>query len=519
MYQSRISHNQHIIHNINANVNCNTDNLLEVNDHDIAELIKSAIDELSTEFDELNDGQILSFSEISIIIDLEENQFHTLKNKIKDVLRNEVINSESNRKMSNQLSSSKKSKALSRIEVLLNFLRTGSLPWNVNEVVLCIDDFEKHNLQEQFILPLLNVLRVNSNAISRLVHQFSEDNIIELIKLMTSDQFASETSKLKNLLESTSKKYSKIYDLGFRLGALLFEEIFESLCLELNGDNKIQASYSSHENWNSILIGWVHKSVKFYPDLDVILFEEAIMETNSPYLISSIESIREIIESKSHSPISTKASGKDMNAIVKSEEEDRLEFEPQSELNFNPSKAKKDFQSKKISTNANGSINVSNAGIILLHPFLSSFFEKVGLIEKGLFISKLCQQRAVCLLHYIATGELEFEEQYLFFQKYICEYDIEESIPRNLPISQYEKDEVDKLLNAVLEHWKSLKGVSTQGLRGNYLIRNGVLQLDGIESIIHMEQKTADILLKQIPWTLNYAKWSWHSKLLTIKWS
>ncbi len=514
-----IRQNQHIIHKINATVNCNVENLPEVNDQNIGELIKAALEELSMEFDVLDSGEVLSFSEISINIDLEENQFHTLKKRVKDILKNEVINSDSNRKMSNQLSDSKKSKVLSRIEVLLYFLRTGSLPWNAHEVVLCVDDFEKHNLQEQFILPLLNVLRANSNAISRLVHQFSENKIIELIKLITSDQFISETSKLKKLLESTSRKYSKIYDLGFRLSVLLFEEIFRFLCLKLSNDNKINIPYSSHENWNPLLIGWVHKSVKLYPDLDVILFEEAIMEMNNPYLISSIESIREIIDSRSHSSISTKASRKDLNSVIKSGEEDKLEFEYQSKLNFNLSKAKKDFQIKTHSTNANGTINISNAGIILLHPFLSSFFEKVGLIEKGLFISKLCQQRAVCLLHYIATGELEFEEQNLFFQKYICEYDMEESIPRDLPISQYEKDEVDKLLSAVLEHWKSLKGVTAQGLRGNYLIRNGVLQLDRTESIIHIEQKTVDILLRQLPWTLNYAKWSWHSKLLTIKWS
>src|SRR5690606_18891920 len=50
------------------------------------------------------------------------------------------------------------------------------------------------------------------------------------------------------------------------------------------------------------------------------------------------------------------------------------------------------------------SIQVSNAGIVLIQPFLKKFFGKLGLVEGKDFQNEFCRERAVCLLHYLGTG-------------------------------------------------------------------------------------------------------------------
>lgn len=497
---------QHIIHKINASVYCNVESLPKVKYAQINELIKAALEELDSEFDAISLGQISRFKEISIDIDLKSDHLSLLKSKLKEALSKEIAAVTDEEANIDQTANVRKARNLSSMEILFYFLKTGNLPWTAKEVSMDLEAYSEDRLEVEFIQPLVKLLQGNPLTVKRLVNQFSESKLLVLLGLMATEQFSNEVSVLLDLLNSTGKKYSKIYDIGYRLSIVLFEAVF------LEVVHSFGSSKSFDTIWRPVLKQTITTALKLYPDLDVEIFEEVVLESNHPKVIASFESIRTITNFGDSSYISESKSMPKNNDLPTKDSNNKLESPTFQMANIDED----DTRSK---SKSEGTIQVLNAGIVLLHPFIASFFDKVGLTENGQFISKSCQQRAVCLLHYIATGELEFEEQCLYFQKFICHYNQEDSIPKDLPISSFEKEEVAHLLQAVLGYWTSLKGTSAQGLRGNFLIRKGVLEHDGNNAIIHVEKKTADILLKQIPWTLNFAKWPWNPHLLTIKWS
>ena len=64
-----------------------------------------------------------------------------------------------------------------------------------------------------------------------------------------------------------------------------------------------------------------------------------------------------------------------------------------------------------------GGLLVDYAGIVLLHPFLPRFFERLGIAAGGELVDP---SRALCLLHHLATGELTAPEHRLTLAKVLC---------------------------------------------------------------------------------------------------
>ena len=62
----------------------------------------------------------------------------------------------------------------------------------------------------------------------------------------------------------------------------------------------------------------------------------------------------------------------------------------------------------------------TQAGVVLLHPFLNSFFNKLKLVEEGDFISPKSRARAVLLIHFLATGSEKIPEYEMVLPKFLC---------------------------------------------------------------------------------------------------
>src|SRR5690606_887113 len=67
-----------------------------------------------------------------------------------------------------------------------------------------------------------------------------------------------------------------------------------------------------------------------------------------------------------------------------------------------------------------GTIYINNAGLVLLHPFIPTYFNRLGMIEKGDFISEEARHRAVHLLQYLVYGTDQHEEHELVLNKILC---------------------------------------------------------------------------------------------------
>lgn len=165
------------------------------------------------------------------------------------------------------------------------------------------------------------------------------------------------------------------------------------------------------------------------------------------------------------------------------------------------------------------SIQVINAGIVLLHPFLKKFFSKLGLVEGKDFQNEFCRERAVCLLHYLGTGEIKFPAEKLAFAKFLCQFPLHHPVPEQLPISPFEMAESDNLLQSVIDHWTALKNTSIEGLRINFFHRLGLLQKEDDVWTLIIESQTSDILIDRLPWPVSPVKLPWMPELLTVKWN
>ncbi|MBU3699186.1 MAG: hypothetical protein FGM33_04130 [Candidatus Kapabacteria bacterium] len=159
---------------------------------------------------------------------------------------------------------------------------------------------------------------------------------------------------------------------------------------------------------------------------------------------------------------------------------------------------------------------VQNAGIILLHPFYPAFFESTGAAQPDRLLKP---ERAIVLLHMLATGSDEADEDELVFPKVLCGFPIEYVMPHQEPISQREREEADNLLNAAIVHWGALGGTSPDGLRGAFLTRPGRLDLYGQDWYVRVERQSYDVLLESLPWGLSHVKLPWMDRLMHLEWA
>ena len=169
-----------------------------------------------------------------------------------------------------------------------------------------------------------------------------------------------------------------------------------------------------------------------------------------------------------------------------------------------------------------------NAGVVLLHPFLPGFFKNMSLLAKDgkSFLNKekrksrihFGKEVAVHWLHYLATGEEKAGEQDLAFAKFLCGIKIAEPIKPIAPLETELKEEAEKMLQAVITHWKALKSTSPNGLREGFLQRQGRLTQKSNGHLLELENKAQDILLGKLPWGMSIIHFPWMEKPLWVEW-
>ncbi|MFA5354516.1 MAG: contractile injection system tape measure protein [Thermodesulfovibrionales bacterium] len=163
-------------------------------------------------------------------------------------------------------------------------------------------------------------------------------------------------------------------------------------------------------------------------------------------------------------------------------------------------------------------IPVSNAGLILLWPYLPAFFENCNLLKEGAFRDRDAQAQAVRLLHYLATGEETPPEYLLPLNKILCGWDLFETLERETAITDHERTEAENLLSTVISHWQALKETSAEGFREAFLRREGLLRKGEKGWILQVERRGYDMLLDKLPWGIAMIRLSWMKGALSTEW-
>jgi hypothetical protein len=159
---------------------------------------------------------------------------------------------------------------------------------------------------------------------------------------------------------------------------------------------------------------------------------------------------------------------------------------------------------------------VENAGLVLVHPFLPQFFSALGIAEE----TRLLQpDRALSLLHCLATGQTVAPEYELVLPKILCDVPLGTPVESQVELTVAEQEESIALLEALLRHWGALRNSSPDGLRGAFLLRPGKVSLqDDGDWYLQIESRTHDILLDQLPWGLSMITLPWMGKMLRVAW-
>jgi hypothetical protein len=163
-------------------------------------------------------------------------------------------------------------------------------------------------------------------------------------------------------------------------------------------------------------------------------------------------------------------------------------------------------------------IYIPNAGLVLLHPFLSFYFGKLGLVENGKFINPLAQRRAIHLLAFVTDGKEEHAEHTLPLNKILCAFPLNEPVDPAFNIQENERELSLQMLNVIFQRWEKLKNSSIEGFRESFLKRQGILTRTGEGWNLRVEQRGYDILLDTIPWGFRFIKLSWMDAILTVEW-
>ena len=220
---------------------------------------------------------------------------------------------------------------------------------------------------------------------------------------------------------------------------------------------------------------------------------------------------------QSHSAIGNNDQAEHRSEPASSTRQSESSDEEENEASHQIANAKKSVLLSAIEhPDAKTGIYTGLAGLVLLHPFLPQLFRALNIADD----EKLLQpDRAIYLLHFLATGSTDAKEYELVIPKMLCHSPFERAVESNISLADADQEEAIALLAAVIRHWEVLKNTGTDGLRETFLKRSGKLSLlNNGEWLLQVESNACDILLEQLPWGISMIKLPWMHEMLRVEW-
>lgn len=440
----------------------------------IVPLLQEAFDAVST------DEETISMD--NLIIDLgmiteEEIEKGTWEEKVFKNITEQLIPLKHG--ISSGVKAKKKTSSLGISDQWIFYMQHGYLPWNVLQINRNWYDkvLEAFASDTVAISNLRNLIGRHPDSVRRIVFQNSVSFLKSLVETLTAesqDALPQLINELAQIISSSNKNKKQIYSLHQK-------EVTQKL--------------------------WVQA-------LQLAISEKAKLKSGEivRLLFSNNFPARQLYSKKVESfLLKNKIEASSLKQIIK-------------ENNKGQDKLKEDISTKdliekdrKIKVNEDG-IYVSNAGIVLLHPFLNSFFKNLYLVREEDFIDSVSQLKALHLLYYLATGNTKPEEHELVIAKVLCAWSLEEPVNNFIKLKDKELHEADELLRSAIQQWDILKGTSVDGLRESFLQRKGKLFTKRDNLILQVEKGSIDMLLDHLPWYLSIVKLPWMKDILKVEW-
>jgi hypothetical protein len=163
-------------------------------------------------------------------------------------------------------------------------------------------------------------------------------------------------------------------------------------------------------------------------------------------------------------------------------------------------------------------IYVQNAGLVIFQAYLPYFFNQCDLFDDNKFKSHQAAQRGALLLQYIYNDKEGINEEEMVLNKLLCGLPIEEVLPSEFVPTEKEKEIISQMFDAIISHWVIIKNSSHQGFRESWLNRAGKLVKKEDAWELTVEQRAFDVLLDQIPFSINPVRFNWMSEPIIVIW-
>lgn len=396
----------------------------------------------------------------AINTEFEKQVLEKLESEI-DILNTENVFTEFHSEGTEQISDKNKLES-----TFLFFLENGYLPWFGREKY--IQEFTKKEVwkvslkNDVFLLNLKDALKLNDTAIQRFVLQFDDDCIFSFLEI-TNSNVSVNKKKIQNIYRFLKGNFRNLF-LKFLVQLSLFDDT---------------------KKWIPTLQNMFSTISKNEKQLDEIArfsflkeFKKVIYKVVPGKQIELVETFKE-----------------DKISEIENIENDQLFIEKED-----------------------NEIAVQNAGLIILHPFIKSFFENIGLLNSHGLIKKDSMELAVQSLHFLATGSENFFEGNLILEKFLCGMPLQMPIQKESLITVIVYKETASLLKSAIENWPELKNTSPDGLRELFIHRDGkLIQKENNYKLI-AERKAQDVLLEKLKWNISILKLPWKKDLIFVEW-
>ncbi|WP_161887922.1 contractile injection system tape measure protein [Pontibacter russatus] len=385
--------------------------------------------------------------------------------------------------------------AASAVQQWLSYMRNGYLPWNA----LYINDASKQQVLQALekdaagVSQLRTMLLKNDRAADRVAAQHGEGFLQHLVETLTSARHPRLGSLLYEL-ELIWKQLRKSHDRKFLInpgsGTSLWKQTLQAAAALPNADTNVLSQHVLDRCTTLSSLKTVLPSLEgLLPHLSPLLEKWAAANTSFKDDITR--------------PIQFKPKPADFPANLREVPDEVLADEAA------------DSERKLLKEEG---IFVQHAGLVLLHPFLSTFFNRLQLTHQGSFTDSKTQQKALYLLHYLATGEKTAEEYELVVPKVLCAYQLQQPVSKKISLLEHETEEADQLLQEAIRQWQVLKNTSPAGLQETFLQRRGKLLSKNETLCLQLEAGAMDVLLDYLPWNLSILKLPWMKSLLHVEW-
>ena len=461
------------------------------------EKIKPALEK---EFDQLADPKTTLVID-SLVLDCgylpDENWEETLHQQILEQVRKEIAAKPSNQRM--QIS-----KEIKANEVFFFFMAKGHFPWNspfasTREVEKAI------STDTEFMGSLMKAMQKSSLVTDRLFHSFSTKFISGIYG---------------SLGKTVNPKIPVVY-------SFLQKQGWENVQKELLGKLILHANKKqdlTHLEFLRLLVYLI--PIEKISDLAGFVGSELIQDKNFREAFSTVKATANTSESSRKIDMLLQALGENYPASLKKIDYSKINQKILKELKESTlrNQTTENLLNERIAGASENILHVSedifieNAGLVILHPFISGLFGHLQLLTDGKFEKRANQHLGAKILQFLVYGENDLTENSFVLNKILCGMDVFDVLELSQEIEAASKEECEKLLQDVIGHWAILKNTSVDGLRETFLQRNGKISRTENGWKLKVERKTVDILMNKLPWGIGMIKLPWMNEMMYVDW-